>query len=404
MDAIQLLQCLECAAQQALARAMSWTQGSYVWESALPKVPMPLLVKDNWSLFLSAARILPEHFLRQRLEAVWAQPWKQGPCASHAKTLPWQAAELRAVHRLKLCKTPAQAVQHAGEEKLYARIGFVLWQADMWKPSCSPQAEVALKTARAKPAAHEAAKLFEMPVQTTATNPATKLSGMPAQAVAVEEEWEGRLLETQKAWEGRDAFSILGVERGADAKEIKRAYFVLVRQFHPDKLPPEVSESTRRVAAHVFAQLGEAYRCLSDEEGRKALLSELGGDKQVEAEALFAAEDLFRKASRMVSSRRFAEALPLLEEALRLNPKAAECWAFLGYAKRFIPEYGEKAALRDLEKAKQQNPALPDTCYFLGRLAKLRKEAPLAKKFFEECLSLAPGHLQAQQELRLLKF
>jgi len=207
----------------------------------------------------------------------------------------------------------------------------------------------------------------------------------------------------KEAWEKEDAFSILGVAREAEGPAIKRAYFELVRRFHPDKLPPEASEEAKRLAAEVFSQLGAAYRCLMDEEERKALLLKLAGAKPVGLEALFAAEDLFRRAARMVSSRRFAEALPLLQEATQLNPAAAEFWAYLGYAKRFIPWYGEKAALMDLEKAKRQNPGFADTYYFLGHLAKLRGEVALARKLFGQCLALEAGHMEAQRELRLLR-
>ena len=209
--------------------------------------------------------------------------------------------------------------------------------------------------------------------------------------------------ETKEAWRGKGAFGILGVEREAKGPAIKRAYFELVRQFHPDKLPPEAPESARQLAAEVFAQLGEAYRCLSNEEERAALLATPSEEKPVGVEALFASEDLFRRAARMVVSRRFAEALPLLQEAIEFNPVPAEYWAYLGYAKRFLPGYGEHAATADLEKAKQQNPDFPETYYFLGHLAKLRGEVGLARKLFEQCLSLEPKHLESQRELRLLR-
>jgi len=367
----RLFRCLQSAATHTLARALGWTQGSYAWEAALPARLMPLWDKEeepeenHWHWLLPAARALPEVFLRERLAAVWRLPWQPGPHACEAESLPWQAQEREAVRRLKLCHIPAKAVPHAGELGIYVNVAFVLWQADIWKP-------------------------------------APPLQGG---GISETEAWEEKLKATQKAWEGKDAFSILGLGQEAQGPEIKRAYFSLVRQFHPDKLPPKASQSTKQVAAELFAQLGAAYRCLSNEEERAALLLKLADATQEASlglEALLSAESLFKKAARMVASRRFAQALPLLEAALKLNPMAAECWAHLGYAKRFLPGHGEKAALVDLEKAKQLNPALPDTYYFLGRLAKLRKEATQAKAFFEECLSLEPKHTEAQQELLLL--
>jgi len=388
VDKARLWRCMERSAEQTLARAMRWSCGRYAWKDRLPEVRMRLPAKDNGRLFLSAARALPGGFFMQHLGALWSLPWKLGPHALEAETLPWQAEELEAVHRLRSCERPAQAAPHESQTALYARVAFVLWQTEMWMPSPSPPGDRVLETRSEKPAC-------------------------PAlEEAEVEAQWGAKLKAMQKAWEGKDAFSLLGLKPGAQATEAKRAYFSLVRQLHPDTLPPGVSESTQKVAADLFAQLGEAYRCLSDEEERAHLLQKLsGGNEEVVAqaqapqaglEALLDAESLFKKAARMVDSRRFAEALPLLQEALKRNPAEAEYWAYLGYAKHFTPGYGAQAALADLEKAKQQNPAFPDTYYFLGRLAKLRKETTLAKTLFEQCLSLEPGHMQAQQELRLL--
>lgn len=53
----------------------------------------------------------------------------------------------------------------------------------------------------------------------------------------------------------RDFYDVLGVDKGADEAEIKRAYRELARKFHPD-LNPEGAEA--------FKQINEAYAVLSD--------------------------------------------------------------------------------------------------------------------------------------------
>lgn len=61
----------------------------------------------------------------------------------------------------------------------------------------------------------------------------------------------------------RDYFKVLGVERGADADTIKRAFRKLARQHHPDVNPGDASAEAK------FKEISEAYEVLSDPEKRR---------------------------------------------------------------------------------------------------------------------------------------
>jgi len=62
----------------------------------------------------------------------------------------------------------------------------------------------------------------------------------------------------------RDYYEVLGVERGADKKDIKKKYRSLANKYHPDKNPDNEE------ALEKFKEVAEAYEILSSEEKREA--------------------------------------------------------------------------------------------------------------------------------------
>lgn len=60
----------------------------------------------------------------------------------------------------------------------------------------------------------------------------------------------------------RDYYEVLGVEKGADAGTIKKAYYKLAKKYHPDTNPGD------KVAEERFKEANEAYEVLSDPEKR----------------------------------------------------------------------------------------------------------------------------------------
>ena len=68
----------------------------------------------------------------------------------------------------------------------------------------------------------------------------------------------------------KDYYEILGVTRGADAEEVKRAYRKLARKYHPDV-------SKEKNAENKFKELQEAYEVLRDPD-KRAAYDHLGRD------------------------------------------------------------------------------------------------------------------------------
>ncbi|MBO7400993.1 MAG: DnaJ domain-containing protein, partial [Clostridia bacterium] len=64
--------------------------------------------------------------------------------------------------------------------------------------------------------------------------------------------------------EKRDFYEVLGVQKTVTDAEIKKAYFKLAKQYHPDANPGD-KEAERK-----FKEINEAYSILSDKEKREA--------------------------------------------------------------------------------------------------------------------------------------
>lgn len=61
----------------------------------------------------------------------------------------------------------------------------------------------------------------------------------------------------------RDYYEVLGVDRGADASAIKKAYRSLAKKYHPDANPGDTEAEKK------FKEASEAYAVLSDDEKRR---------------------------------------------------------------------------------------------------------------------------------------
>ncbi|HYU16757.1 MAG TPA: DnaJ domain-containing protein [Candidatus Acidoferrum sp.] len=98
-----------------------------------------------------------------------------------------------------------------------------------------------------------------------------------AEAVALEEGEKTRIIQMMRLVAGSDYFALLGVGRNADKREIKRAYYRLSKEFHPDRHYKQNLGTFGPLLNVLFETATVAFEVLSDDEKRAEYQASLAG-------------------------------------------------------------------------------------------------------------------------------
>jgi tetratricopeptide (TPR) repeat protein len=90
-----------------------------------------------------------------------------------------------------------------------------------------------------------------------------------AEAVALQDVEKRRIIQMMRLVAGSDYFALLGVSRSADRRELKRAYFRLSKEFHPDRHYKQDLGTFGPLLNIIFENATLAFQELSDD-GRRA--------------------------------------------------------------------------------------------------------------------------------------
>lgn len=236
-----------------------------------------------------------------------------------------------------------------------------------------------------------------------------ELSGIHSTASGEESLIRERLAGKVAAMRKQDYFEMLGVPTTAGREEIKRSYFALAKEYHPDKHFGSASAETRQLAAQIYDLISTAHDTLTDPEERERYKKELAeGVKPAIGEdvgKILAAEGRFQKGEELMRQRDYEAARRLFEEAISLYGQEGEFHAYLGWSMfNARPEDTDVAdeALRALEKAVSLNPRMDKSYLFTGYIYKATGRPDKAEKQFEKAIQCNPDCTEALRELRLL--
>jgi CheY-like chemotaxis protein/curved DNA-binding protein CbpA len=223
--------------------------------------------------------------------------------------------------------------------------------------------------------------------------------------VAVRDELAAKLSELRR----QDYFQVLGVAPAADKQALRRAYFALAREYHPDRHFGHASADVRQLASQVYELLSTAHDVLTDPTERERYERELAqglrremGD---EVGRILAAEGRFQKGELLFRKGDYAGASATFREAIELYPDEGEFYAWLGWSRFHLAPQSDAArdeALAALEKATALNPRSDKAWLFTGYLYLSKGRPDKAGRQFEKALQCNPDCTEALRELRAL--
>jgi tetratricopeptide (TPR) repeat protein len=217
--------------------------------------------------------------------------------------------------------------------------------------------------------------------------------------------------------QGADHFQLLGVATDVAGDALRKAYFALARQLHPDRLAALGISDDGRHAQRLFAQINAGFAILSDHDRRAKYLDVLrrGGEAAVRAEQARAedlarrildAEEAFRRGELAMRRDQPQSAVTELERAVQLNPDEADYQALLTWA-RFCASPDKQALATStragLERAIQRAPRSIAPRFYLGRVERMLGRDQDALRHFRDVLTANPSHAEAASEVRALE-
>lgn len=225
------------------------------------------------------------------------------------------------------------------------------------------------ETAPEKPVAPpvQAAPVQAAPVQaapeldTSLPNITPKEQAALAEASALTEAQRRQLLAMARLLDRQDPHELLGVARDADPKTLKRAYFKLSKEIHPDRFYGKQLGSFGPLLSTVFEAVSRSYERLTNPEKAGASAAS-PATESTQSPQEYAAE-LFERACTQEIAGDHLGAMKLFSAALRIDPqtkylrRAATCALAAGQP---------RSALEYAKKAQAQAPADPSLARLLA--------------------------------------
>lgn len=205
-----------------------------------------------------------------------------------------------------------------------------------------------------------------------------------------------------------DYFSALGVDHKCDSAAVRRAYYRLAKQYHPDRfLGRGLSDDMEAKVNEIFGYITQAYSVLSQPATRASYCNEIESEPKakVDINQVIEAETAFQQGRALLKIRQYKEAAAKLKISIELSPEEPEyltSYAWAVFKTSPDNESRQNQALEILLSSRELNPGLETTHLYLGYVYQAQKKERQSEKSFEMAVQANPECTEALRELRLM--
>ena len=191
---------------------------------------------------------------------------------------------------------------------------------------------------------------------------------------------------------------LLEVDENSDAGAVKRNYYRLVKEFHPDRHFDSNDPGLKDKLPAIFEAISQAYTLLKDDVARREYF-ESGRVHKEEVPPPQNAEILFKRGVEEFKSGNFWGAAEAFQWAAKLNENNARYWSYLSLAYTKM-DNKLKDAEEALVHAIRLEPYNPDHYANLGHIYLKGGMKKRAQAAFEKALKIDPENTKAKKGLQ----
>ncbi len=212
----------------------------------------------------------------------------------------------------------------------------------------------------------------------------------------MEEAFRKRVEEIYLNLDSFTEYELLEVDEGSDVETIKKNYYRLAKEFHPDRYFGSDDLRIKDKLSSIFDAITRAYIMLK--EGKKDYIAP-GKVREDEISNAQKAEEQFKRGVEEFKKGNFWGAVDFLKWAIKFNPKRVKYRSYLSLSFTKIPNRLKDAEEALLEAIKLE-PYNAEHYVNLGMIYVKAGMKRRAQHQFEKALKFDPGNIKAKNGLK----